>query len=606
MIHIEYRCEICHSKFNTYSNTPRILPCGHTLCLKCINRLKSSSVLKCPFDRKSIDLHSDDFPINYYLLSLFEANDTQSSFQYDCKEELHLNPLVVLNPHGWREIIEGILLDNILFTVEVNENIYATHLETGSWWLVLNKFNGKFFFKTNSDNLCIVDYWGNLFLVDKHYCYIQLGSKKLMKDTIKVVPYHDIIISIDDKNQVYKTELEYGLKTPIKVSSLETCKFLMSNGNELFIISDKGELRMILNPFEEETNMIVIKKYLEIGSYLLTCNSSFIFYFDKLKQKINKIDIIPIPKAINSKHPFKSDIFYELTHESNSNPIKLLCNDTYVTYSDDNNVLNVINISTLKVLKHKCIYHIMNCHLSIMAIQHQCDLVLLDPINKTMKTLNLATGVEKAICTSCKLITKVKTIFSVNLTIYLIDVDGNLSSFNQYDGNIIKRIAHDHFINMDTWAVHCNYLYAFQNGKLTKVDLSGDNGLYEVKLNNVSNNINQMYSNGIHIIIVNQDDEIHFLTPKNKPNQIERLEFDYKAKIAGISKVKAKCFYKNHIIYYDEQIKSIISVNMNKEHGEFLKLNNQVEDFPKILFFINNNCCLACITKNGSIYNLQF
>ena len=52
-------CEICQGLFDTYMNIPKVLPCGHTICSKCIDRMKNKEIVRCPFDRKIIDFDDD-------------------------------------------------------------------------------------------------------------------------------------------------------------------------------------------------------------------------------------------------------------------------------------------------------------------------------------------------------------------------------------------------------------------------------------------------------------------------------------------------------------------------------------------------------------------
>uniref|UniRef100_A0A8R1E1X2 RING-type domain-containing protein n=1 Tax=Caenorhabditis japonica TaxID=281687 RepID=A0A8R1E1X2_CAEJA len=52
-------CEICASEFNNQvDRNPRVLACGHTLCISCANRIAGSDLdqISCPFDRKITQL----------------------------------------------------------------------------------------------------------------------------------------------------------------------------------------------------------------------------------------------------------------------------------------------------------------------------------------------------------------------------------------------------------------------------------------------------------------------------------------------------------------------------------------------------------------------
>ena len=50
-------CKTCFVKWNSGDNQAHILPCGHSLCLECCNKIKimespNQCLLKCPFCRE--------------------------------------------------------------------------------------------------------------------------------------------------------------------------------------------------------------------------------------------------------------------------------------------------------------------------------------------------------------------------------------------------------------------------------------------------------------------------------------------------------------------------------------------------------------------------
>jgi len=64
---------VCYERFSM-ENPPRVLPCGHTLCSKCISKilLKNKIRIECPTDRKIFLVHSLDveqFPKNYQIMA---------------------------------------------------------------------------------------------------------------------------------------------------------------------------------------------------------------------------------------------------------------------------------------------------------------------------------------------------------------------------------------------------------------------------------------------------------------------------------------------------------------------------------------------------------
>jgi hypothetical protein len=69
-----HTCPICAYNYNNHSHVPICLPCGHSLCRKCIFALQTSVVTgQCPFDRKEFYIISELLPINRSLLPLDSA-----------------------------------------------------------------------------------------------------------------------------------------------------------------------------------------------------------------------------------------------------------------------------------------------------------------------------------------------------------------------------------------------------------------------------------------------------------------------------------------------------------------------------------------------------
>lgn len=71
-------CEICNETFSRESRSPRMLPCGHTLCLPCLVKWAgpSESELKqvtCPECNQKAAIPPAGFPVNYAILRSIEA-----------------------------------------------------------------------------------------------------------------------------------------------------------------------------------------------------------------------------------------------------------------------------------------------------------------------------------------------------------------------------------------------------------------------------------------------------------------------------------------------------------------------------------------------------
>lgn len=77
-------CDICSEQFhpNIEDKKPRFLPCGHTFCTSCINKLNSTKP-ECPLDRKEFKMENiKDLPINFHCLKLLD------SFCATCENEV--------------------------------------------------------------------------------------------------------------------------------------------------------------------------------------------------------------------------------------------------------------------------------------------------------------------------------------------------------------------------------------------------------------------------------------------------------------------------------------------------------------------------------------
>ena len=223
---IELRCEICHIKFNPNYNIPKVLICGHTVCSKCVDRMREKDISKCPFDRRVIDLEDDKIAINYYILSLIDNTVTQpSTFQlYNEEEEIFaLDPQPVLNSPGWKNTLGGFLKNDILHTVESNGFIYCTDIHTGEWWFMYhNQFYGHFFF-TNplDDKMYLIDQYGSLFQIFSKNYYVQIGKKSAWKNTTHLTVFNNKIYSIESSSKFYETNLQNGKWKEITVKKLK-------------------------------------------------------------------------------------------------------------------------------------------------------------------------------------------------------------------------------------------------------------------------------------------------------------------------------------------------------------------------------------------------
>ncbi|XP_052126164.1 uncharacterized protein LOC113215182 isoform X4 [Frankliniella occidentalis] len=65
-------CDICLEDYNQVERVPKMVPCGHTVCLRC---LEQSSRKECPTCRRVFDVPPDALPNNFALLRLIVRPD---------------------------------------------------------------------------------------------------------------------------------------------------------------------------------------------------------------------------------------------------------------------------------------------------------------------------------------------------------------------------------------------------------------------------------------------------------------------------------------------------------------------------------------------------
>ena len=87
-------CERCEENFNLTSRCPYILPCGHTLCYKCLYNLfiEEKKRIKCPFDFTYFKMDFNDIPKNVVLYEIINKR-----FEQNKKEEINLIETKSLN-----------------------------------------------------------------------------------------------------------------------------------------------------------------------------------------------------------------------------------------------------------------------------------------------------------------------------------------------------------------------------------------------------------------------------------------------------------------------------------------------------------------------------
>ena len=73
---LNLKCPLCENKYSSTTLIPKNLPCGHTMCQDCIQKIinkntaLNSSTMICPFDK--IEYEFQNFPTSYTILKTIE------------------------------------------------------------------------------------------------------------------------------------------------------------------------------------------------------------------------------------------------------------------------------------------------------------------------------------------------------------------------------------------------------------------------------------------------------------------------------------------------------------------------------------------------------
>lgn len=71
-------CPVCFESYNSASNTPLILTCGHTVCTKCINSIYNTTQLICPLDRVLDTRKPEQLPKNIALIHVIDHQSVKN------------------------------------------------------------------------------------------------------------------------------------------------------------------------------------------------------------------------------------------------------------------------------------------------------------------------------------------------------------------------------------------------------------------------------------------------------------------------------------------------------------------------------------------------
>jgi hypothetical protein len=612
-------CEICQGLFDCYQNIPKVLPCGHTICLKCIERMRNKEIARCPFDRKILDFDDDRLMNNYYIISLIEGSVKESSRQLvvETDEELKITPNPVINTPGWKNTIDGFILDDILYTVESNGFIYCTDLKTGEWWfLYMSQFHGKFFF-TSCDKMFLIDLFGNLYKVTNKNYYLQFGKKNSWKETIHTAVFNNKLYTVEKNFCLYETDLEsgkwkeLGRDTSIKededeiplndrlfsgITALVASSknlFMSNNKGEIYLVNENtGELLLVKNNFPKSVD---IYAYNYSHMYFIEKNGRIVYRIaldiDAMSELFQKLEITTKEGLVSFNEIEK---YYELEHSCEINKI-IVDNEKLILFDKSGDIIR-LNISNKHTKRFQCLFMLRNCHYNNTCLMGDGELLILDPIRLSINKLNILSGTEVIILHSVKFIYSIRTMFATNTKIYFIDLNGNLYSLNESEKKVAQIGNNGMFKSISSYALYRNYLMTIEKFSIYKTNLS-DGSFVELKTEYLTN-CQYFLSDGAYLVLINKDDDIFLLTCVDNQIKLKRT-INY----PGITKLKCMTFFKKTLIYYDYETKRLEGICLNKDE---IKTKVLIEDFPEISFFINNIDILSCILKDGVIYKLCF
>lgn len=80
-------CENCKNLFDIKNNLPYILPCGHTICEKCLNTLEfNNNKMQCPIDSHIYEIEKEKIPKNEMLVEYMLSNKLGPKYSYQIRE----------------------------------------------------------------------------------------------------------------------------------------------------------------------------------------------------------------------------------------------------------------------------------------------------------------------------------------------------------------------------------------------------------------------------------------------------------------------------------------------------------------------------------------
>ena len=80
-------CENCRNLFDINKNLPYLIPCGHTICERCLNALDfTNNKIKCPIDSRIYQISKEKIPKNEMLIDYFQSYSNAPRYSYQIRE----------------------------------------------------------------------------------------------------------------------------------------------------------------------------------------------------------------------------------------------------------------------------------------------------------------------------------------------------------------------------------------------------------------------------------------------------------------------------------------------------------------------------------------
>ena len=80
-------CENCKTLFDIKNNLPYLVPCGHTLCQKCLDSLEfENNKMKCPIDSNFYTITKEKIPKNEILIDYIRSFKMGPKYTYQITE----------------------------------------------------------------------------------------------------------------------------------------------------------------------------------------------------------------------------------------------------------------------------------------------------------------------------------------------------------------------------------------------------------------------------------------------------------------------------------------------------------------------------------------